>query len=39
MALAHIGPIPVEELAAAGPGLVLAFWLTIQHRFRRGDRS
>jgi hypothetical protein len=36
--IAHAGPVPVEELAAFGPMLVMAFGATIatlRARFRR----
>ena len=40
MVVAHVGPVPVEEILAAGPG-VLSAVLLVLHRIllRRGDRS
>jgi hypothetical protein len=36
MVLAHVGPVPVEELLAGGPAILLAVWLAVRPgRWRR----
>ena len=38
MVLAHVGPVPVEELLAGGPAIFLAVWLAARPRLWRRRR-